>query len=285
MFNKILIAVFVLATMATAPIGAEDEEFQIVEEGLVSYWSFSNVGIAGEGIARDLKGNNDGIVKGDPQVVPGIHGQALLFDGDGDHVDCGKDPSIDFDKDDAFSAGAWVKVDKKHDNHMVIIGKMLAYGSNSGWALWFRGLSVAKEGRVDHMQLVLRHHMWEDNGEILRMSDSPVPRGEWMHLVMTYDGSGASVGANLYLNGERMPLGGSKTVSDTIKVDTSLNIGARGTDKGQMPHYFAGIIDEVFIYNRELTEKEVKQNFASEVYAVDSVDKLATNWGAIKVSR
>ena len=67
-------------------------------------------------------------------------------------------------------------------------------------------------------------------------------------------------------------------------MDSNLNIGARGTDKkGQMHHFFCGIIDEVFIYNRELAEAEVLQLFETkESYAVDSVDKLTTTWGEVK---
>jgi len=44
------------------------------------------------------------------------------------------------------------------------------------------------------------------------------------------------------------------------------------------------MIDEVRVYNRVLTEDEVKQNFAvtANNLAVEPSDKLATSWGKIK---
>ena len=283
MFNKVLILAYTLVVTSAILITTEATEAQIVEDGLVSYWGFNSIA---DGVVVDSRGPNDGTVVGDVELIQGKIFRGLKFDGDGDYVNCGNDPSIVFDNKDAFSTGAWVNIEEEHDNHMVIIGKMLSYGSYRGWALWFRGLSIDQEGKVDHMQVVLRHQTHIDNGQIMLRSDSPVTRGEWMHLAMTYDGSGESKGAKLYLNGESLPLtaaGEFTRLSDTMKVDSSLNIGARGTEKGQVPNFFNGIIDEVFIYNRDLTAGEVQQNFdAKESYAVDSVYKLAITWGAIK---
>jgi hypothetical protein len=46
-----------------------------------------------------------------------------------------------------------------------------------------------------------------------------------------------------------------------------------------------GLIDEVVIYNRSLSEKEIEQNFKAKGLAVEPVDKLATRWAEIKVLR
>ena len=48
---------------------------------------------------------------------------------------------------------------------------------------------------------------------------------------------------------------------------------------------FIGLIDEVLIYGRALSAKEVKQNFQEKGLAVNPAAKLATYWGEIKVSR
>ena len=286
MFDRFSIVAFVLVSAAAVLIHTDATEAQVVEDGLVSYWGFNSIE---DGVTVDSQGPNDGAVEGDVKLVQGKISQGLMFDGDGDYVNCGNDPSIDFDHKDAFSTGAWVNIEKEHDNHMIIIGKMLSYGSYRGWALWFRGLSIDQEGKVDHMQVVLRHQTHIDNGLIMLRSDSPVPRGEWIHLAMTYDGSGESKGAKLYLDGELFPLTAAaefKRLSDTMRVDSSLNIGARGTEKGQVPNFLNGVIDEVFVYNRDLTAQEVKRNFeAKESYAVDSFDKLSITWGATKVER
>jgi len=47
------------------------------------------------------------------------------------------------------------------------------------------------------------------------------------------------------------------------------------------PLYFEGDIDDVAIYLRALSAKEVKDNMA-QAAAVDAAGKLAITWGAIK---
>ena len=49
--------------------------------------------------------------------------------------------------------------------------------------------------------------------------------------------------------------------------------------------YFEGLIDEVGIYNRVLTENEIAKNFNSQGLAVHSQEKLTTTWGNIKANK
>ena len=48
--------------------------------------------------------------------------------------------------------------------------------------------------------------------------------------------------------------------------------------------FFEGIIDDVAIYNRALTEKEIRTDMEEGVLplAVHPTEKLATTWGRIK---
>ena len=48
--------------------------------------------------------------------------------------------------------------------------------------------------------------------------------------------------------------------------------------------FFEGIIDDVAIYNRALTENEIRTDMEEGVspLAVQSTEKLATTWGNIK---
>ena len=47
---------------------------------------------------------------------------------------------------------------------------------------------------------------------------------------------------------------------------------------------FVGIIDEVLIYNKALSENEVKQIFQAKGLPVQLQGKLATRWAEIKTS-
>ncbi len=59
-------------------------------------------------------------------------------------------------------------------------------------------------------------------------------------------------------------------------------IGA-ANNRGNVERHFPGVIDEVRIYDRPLSEKEVVQNFESKIgLGVELTDKLPIVWGSIK---
>lgn len=66
----IALAFFILQTI---PL-----ESQVVEKGLVSYWSFDTTDVRGKTVI-DLVGGNDGTIVGDPKQVKGKIGQAFEF--------------------------------------------------------------------------------------------------------------------------------------------------------------------------------------------------------------
>ena len=100
---------------------------------------------------------------------------------------------------------------------------------------------------------------------------------EWYHYTATYDGKEVK----FYVNGESVgklpcPEGLDET-PNTLKIAHSQMFGNNWD--------FPGTIDEVRIYNRALSDAEVKKNSASTGVAVEySIDKLSLTWGKIKVS-
>ena len=51
-------------------------------------------------------------------------------------------------------------------------------------------------------------------------------------------------------------------------------------------YYFKGLVDELGVYNRALSEDEINQNMnAGGWAAVSSSNKLALTWGDLKASR
>ena len=57
----------------------------IVTDGLVSYWTFDR-GYINNKTGKDVWGDNNVTISGNPKVVPGQVGEALKFDGAGDFV-------------------------------------------------------------------------------------------------------------------------------------------------------------------------------------------------------
>ncbi|MCG8622435.1 MAG: hypothetical protein MJE68_10630, partial [Proteobacteria bacterium] len=73
--------IYLLAiTLITAMPFQNGHTQPIVTDGLVSYWTFDEKDIAGF-TAKDVWGENDGRIVGDPKIVDGQVGEALEFDG------------------------------------------------------------------------------------------------------------------------------------------------------------------------------------------------------------
>ena len=93
----------------------------------------------------------------------------------------------------------------------------------------------------------------------------------WYHAAGTYDGDEIKI----YINGKLsnfMPGGGAIAVTDNVLIIGAALNGLR----------FHGIIDEVGLYNRALTPKEVKGTMEGLAQSVDSKDKAAVVWGMLK---
>ena len=93
----------------------------------------------------------------------------------------------------------------------------------------------------------------------------------WRHLTGTLGGGVMK----LYLDGEFQkemnvgaPIGSNSPETE---------IGNAAADGG-----FVGKIDEVMIYNRALTDDEVKQNFNAQGLSVDAAGKAAARWAELK---
>jgi hypothetical protein len=86
----------------------------------------------------------------------------------------------------------------------------------------------------------------------------------------------------IYINGKaEAPIvgGGVINVKDTKDVP-SLDIGWR---RSSAASFFLGFIDDLFIYNRLLTPKEITDLMTGlSLMAVESHDKAATTWGTLK---
>ncbi|MBM3241570.1 LamG domain-containing protein [Candidatus Poribacteria bacterium] len=108
-----------------------------------------------------------------------------------------------------------------------------------------------------------------------------VSAGDWHHY--GYVKSGTTL--TLYLDG-------TFVVSDACPathslVGTELAFGSYRIQNAKDGLYiYKGLIDEARIYNRALSEDEVKKNFVAKGFtAVSPTKKLAETWGEVKGSR
>ena len=99
-----------------------------------------------------------------------------------------------------------------------------------------------------------------------------IKANEWTHVVGTYDGKKVEI----YLNGE---VEAEKDASIPIPANSSSFV-IGGTQESR--DWFTGMIDEVKLYNRGLTEAEVKNALKGPGTPVAPTGKLTTTWSSIK---
>jgi hypothetical protein len=204
------------------------------------------------GVTHDGKAI-DGKLSGETSFTDGAEGNSLLLNGKG-HADLGA--RYDFDKGDKFSVGLWVRVANKPSG--APIGKMENGPNFRGWDIEFAG---AKAG----VHLI---HKWPDEA-IHVQTEKDLPFDTFQHLAFTYDGSGKAAGVKLFVNGQPVA---TKALKDklpgTIKTTAPFAIGRRGG--GGSP--FTGRVDELQVFPRTLTEKEVATLAGGPTFALAAIE-------------
>src|SRR3989339_351898 len=204
------------------------------QAGTVAEWHFDE----GTGnSASDSSGNNNtGTLNGSPTWVDGKISKALSFDGTNTYVSVNDSDNLDLTS--GISIEAWVKTDVvTADTSLPETGRVVDKGvyilGARDKALFKLNIEVAGNKSVEKA--------WTS-------ADINV----WHHLVGTYDGATMK----LYQDGVKVA---ETAVTGNIVTNTSALIIGRQNPTGGAR--FDGIIDEVKIYNRALTDAEVLSHY------------------------
>ena len=200
-----------------------------VSAELVGYWKFDE----GSGTtAYDSSGNGlNGTLNGDPQWVEGQLGGALDFDGD-DSVEIPHSPLLSIT--DEITITAWTYMRANASGELAIVSK-------GGWAANDLPYELTETpGGVIYWQF------YDNEGRDTCAPQSP-PVEEWHHIAATYDGNIFKC----YIDGV---LADEWAYAGTMPENTApVTIGQRS--RGGT--FFNGMIDEVAIYDRALSEDEI----------------------------
>ena len=211
--------------------------------GLAGHWDMDE----GKGsLINDKSGNNNtGILTNGPQWTKGKNGSALQFDGKDDYVSVADSDSLTFGNgvaDSGFSIESWVRYDVIGDGHSLLIARKnneYALTNNNWLRLYLYDRSTGGILARDAIYLV-----------------NTYKKGEWIHLIVTYDGSALSSGIKFYLDGKLYnggtPAGSSGTYVSMENTADNLEIAYPGTDAA---------LDGVKIYNRALSAEEVRYHY------------------------
>ena len=230
-------------------------------ETCVGMWLFDEG--KGEAVQDSAGKCKDGKING-AVWENGKFGKALSFDGASNNVEIPDMPSLNPKK--AMSMGCWVYITGNAGQHRDIISK----DGESAERQYLLTSSDANKFRA---------HIWTADGVANYFDgNTAVELETWYHVGQTYDGKVLK----LYVNGKE---DGNKSFSNDIIVTAQpVRIGG-GAIAGATGYYTPGIIDEAFIFNVALEEKDIQaimNNSLSGVLAVSSAGKLATTWSSIK---
>ena len=214
---------------------------------LVGWWRFDE----GSGdTANDSSGNDHlGTLIGTPEwaVGPDGFGGALAFNPDvcvG--VDCGIfDPTNGTGQ---FTVALWAYWDGT-GTFMHFLTKSAGWGADTMMfqiELWG---AITNPAEIDRVGLSYQGNISSYNSSSGSTPFSIMPKNEWVHLAITFDGSYATV----YVNG--VDEVGPKEFSIGPDVDTPVFIGVSHSAEGRTFH---GSLDEVRIYDKPLTAEEIQ---------------------------
>jgi len=218
-----LILAFVVTNIATA------------DPNLVGWWKFDE----GSGMdANDSAGNNHGTLVNGPIWTTGRTGGALQFDGVDDYVEVPNSNSLQLTN--AITVAAWAKVDS-FDVWRTIVSK----GQSGIHEFWF---GYRPTNRLD----------FKFNGLDGRNnpSNTVITDSDWHHLAGVYDGNDIYVFIDGLLDNMPMSYVDINYNTGTLNIAHTKYWNCCNPD-GSDCCRFTGLIDEVSIYNRSLTEDEI----------------------------
>ena len=242
LFVLSLFSLFIITSLGVA---------NVAEEGLVAYWPFDE----GTGkAAADVTGNgHDGKFAGAPKWVDGKFGTALEFDGEEDHVVVSDDAELAIEENITFMA--WFSPSD------VLTSRRLMVKNNSIFVIFDFG----DKNSIDFLV--------KPDNTFAESTTTDWKIGEWYHFAGTFDGKTMKVYVNGKLEGD---------VANNVPIAPSnLELWIGGDDFGRPTDFFPGVIDEVRLYEKTLTEAEI-QKVMETPQDVEARGKLTTVWGKIK---
>lgn len=190
------------------------------------------------GLIQDFSGlSNTGTNVGATYGVSGRYNTAMQFDGSSNYIDIPNSASLN--PANTLTLEAWVRwniVPSTGNSWAQIIDKN---GDN--------GYQIQHSSGNSAFEFALQ----TSSARTYIIGTTAPVQGIWYHVVGVYDGSTIKI----YVNGN---LEGTNNLTGTILTNTSnVNIGRRTSND----RYFNGVIDEVAIYNRALSQPEILDRF------------------------
>ncbi len=179
-------------------------------------------------------------------ITYGKRGNALEFDGIDDYIETRDNSILNITGD--FSVFAWIKAKPDNDNYNVIVGQYNIPAANSyGYLLYLTtGLIRASiySGENGFSPYVTGLHDLRDN--------------QWHHVGFTFNSS------VIKIYEDEIVVNSADWTYPPVMLSNRVTIGIRRPNNADLP--FNGSIDEVMIFNRELTSQEINASYNAGLY-------------------
>jgi hypothetical protein len=192
-------------------------------------------------LANALDEKQPATLKGENEIVPGVHGNAVRFTGD----DAVALTLGNFKRHEPFSVALWLKTPDVKDR-AVVFHRSRAWTDSAS-----RGYELLIEDGKLKWSLI---HFWPGNAISIRAKAS-VPVNQWTHVTVTNDGSSRASGLRIFVNGEPVEV---EVIRDNLTKDITggggdnIALAERFRDRG----FKGGLIDDFRVFGREVTPLE-----------------------------
>lgn len=198
---------------------------------------------------------SDGVIKGDPEVISGMYGDALDFDGDGDYLEI--DRLQDAEKPENITVSFWVNLNARTITSMGIVSQWSATANQRRWEV-----SMSAQPLDDKVEFGF---FGTDNNFHVNRSSTSLSLDTWYHVATTYD----SHKIKLYIDG----------VLDKEGDDLNIKIrdGTINADIGNSIADLNATLDDVMIFNTNLSASQI-----SDIYNNQSARHKANGTAVLK---
>jgi hypothetical protein len=150
----------------------------------------------------------------------------------------------DYEKDHAFSYGAWVRAGSVTAISGSILARMDEKNGHRGWDLF----------QSDNKLTVHIVSKWPEDAIKVTTAKPALRPNVWQHVFVTYDGKGKAGSVRMYVDGIEAPTRPDiNALKGSIKTPTPTRIGQRSNGS----FFMDGGVQDVRIYDRQLTAPEV----------------------------
>ena len=236
------------ATSALTKAKLEADIAQHLRQNLVAHYPFDVV-------TNDQSANQVNPAKpatlNDPVLVDGVQDKAIKINAN-NKVTLGENVGL-FERTDPFSVSLWIKPAKTY-------GEATVFQHNYHKRYGYTGYTLLLLDNKLSFQLA---HSYPHNA-IQVVTTEALPENEWAHVTLTYDGSSRAEGTQIFVNGDRAKTevvydNLYKSIIPKVNEHTYAFEGFIMGMRGNHTTFPGGLVDELKLFDRNLTALEVQQ--------------------------